>query len=203
MASQRVAIGRNGETFEGLGSLSTVNNLITLRNLQLALRPTRTLEIGLAFGGSCLVFTATHRDLGFAPTRQHVALDPWQAEVWGEVALMAAERAGLREYLDFRGAFAFSELPSMVSRGERFQLVYEDGSHLFEDVFVNFYYISRMLDDGGVIAFDDSANPHVAKVHRYIRRNLKDVFKEFDLRPFRAEFGRSLRYRCATASALS
>jgi predicted O-methyltransferase YrrM len=40
--------------FEGLGALSTVNNLQVLRALMLERRPRRTLEIGLGFGASAL-----------------------------------------------------------------------------------------------------------------------------------------------------
>src|SRR5687767_3451241 len=59
--------GRTGKSFEGMGALSSVNNLAVLRNICGELKPHQTLEIGFSFGGSCLVFTACHRDLGHAP----------------------------------------------------------------------------------------------------------------------------------------
>src|SRR5437016_221917 len=81
LVNSRRAIGRSGKIFENIGSLSSLNNLIMLRRLMMDLKPKRTLEVGLSFGGSCLVFTASHRDLGCDAARQHVALDPFQSTV--------------------------------------------------------------------------------------------------------------------------
>lgn len=59
----------------------------------LGVKASRTLEIGLAVGGSCLVFTQTRKDLGAIPERQHVAIDPFQRSNWiDEAGLLAIER---------------------------------------------------------------------------------------------------------------
>ncbi len=189
--------GRTGKSFDGMGALSGVNNLIVLRNLCLDLEPRQTLEIGLSFGGSCLTFAASHRDLGHAPERQHVALDPFQATVWDDSGLVLMEKDGLAPYLDFRPQFSSLELPTMVREAPKFDLVYIDGPHLFEDVSLDFYFVARLLADGGVMAFDDSSDPHVAKVIRFVRRNLSESFSESDLGPFRSDRGRTLKYRIA------
>jgi predicted O-methyltransferase YrrM len=189
--------GRTGKKFEGLAALSSRNNLVVLRNLCLELKPKRTLEIGLSFGGSCLVFTSTHRDLGHAPERQHVALDPFQVTVWDDCGLLLTEQAGLSAYLDFRPAFSSLELPALLREGRHFDLVYIDGSHLFEDVFVDAYFIIRLLDEGGVVAFDDSTDPHVAKVLRFLRANLTDQLQEIDLSVYRPPTRRGFSYRLA------
>jgi hypothetical protein len=76
-------------------------------------------------------------------------------------------------------------------------LVYIDGSHLFEDVFIDFYYVARLLRDGGIVAFDDCADSNVAKVLRFITRNLNSVLTELDLDPYRLDSGRPLRYKAA------
>ena len=197
MVGTQRAVGRSGRVYQGLTALSTLNNLLCLRQLILELKPANTLEIGLSFGGSCLVFASGHRDLGRAESHQHAALDPFQATVWEDCGLMAVERAGLSGYLDFRPAYSSLELPRLVSEGRRYDLVYVDGSHLFEDVFVDAYFVSRLLSEGGVVAFDDSSNRHVAKVLRFIRANLSQQLPELDLAPYRGDRGRSLRYRAA------
>jgi hypothetical protein len=91
------------------------------------------------------MFGATHRDLGRAPVGQHVVLDPFQETVWDRTGLLAMERAGLSGYLDFRPAFSALELPKMFKRHEQFEMVYVDGSHLVEDVFVDAYFVVRLL----------------------------------------------------------
>jgi hypothetical protein len=189
--------GRSGKEFTALGSLSSFNNLHTLRGLMLGLKPARTLEIGLCFGGSGLVFTASHRDLGHAPVRQHLVLDPFQSGVWDDCGIQVIERAGLAGYMDFRPAFSSLELPRLVGEGASFDLVYVDGSHLVEDVFVDAYFVTRLLAEGGVVSFDDSADPHVHKVLRFLRTNCGAGLEEIDLAPYRADRGRSLRYRAA------
>jgi len=64
-------------------------------------------------------------------------------------------------------------------------------------VFIDFYYVARLLCDGGIVAFDDSADPHVAKVLRFISSNLTSSFNEVDLGPFRLDGGRPLRFKVA------
>jgi cephalosporin hydroxylase len=196
MGSQR-ALGRSGKMFEGLEALSSRNNLITLRNLCLELKPTRTMEIGLSFGGSCLTITATYRDQGSMPRRQHLALDPFQKEVWDDTGLVLVEQAGLEGYLEFRSQYSCMALPQLVENEAQFELVYIDGSHLFEDVFVDFYYVARVLSMEGIVVFDDSTNPNVMKVLKFIRRNLRSEFEEVDLAPFRLDRGHSFKYRLA------
>lgn len=193
----RKTAGRKGKQFDGVGALSSVNNLVVLRALFLAMKPERTLEVGMCFGGSALVFTASHRDLHRQAARQHVALDPYQSTVWDDAGLLAVERAGLSGYLDFRPTFSNVELPRLLSERSSFDLVYIDGSHLFEDVFVDFYYVSRLLSEDGVVAFDDSTNPHVRKFLHFIRCNLSSAFAEMDLTLYRGESGKSLKYRMA------
>lgn len=193
------AVGRSGKRFPDIAAVSTLNNLVVLRNLTMSMKPARTLEIGLAFGGSCLAFLASHRDLGRPPDRQHIALDPFQSSVWDDCGIMAAERAELDGYLDFRAAYSCYELPRLAESGDSFDLVYVDGSHLFEDVFVDFYFVVRLLSPGGIVAFDDSGDRHVRKVISFIRSNRAEGLAEVDLLPFRRDRRNRFRYRVAHA----
>jgi cephalosporin hydroxylase len=195
MVTTRQAVGRTGKTFNELGALSSENNLITLRNLCMRLKPKSTLEVGLSFGGSCLVFVACHRDLAYKPENQHIAIDPCQSQVWDDCGLLATERAGLNGYLDFRKGPSSLELPKLVSEGRQIDLAYIDGSHLFEDVFVDFHFVSRLLGEGKIVLFDDCSYPHVRKVLRFLETNFAESFAPFDLGPYRADQGRSYKYR--------
>jgi len=179
-------VGRAGRIYTGLDALSTINNLRTIHELMQETCPLRTLEIGLSFGGSALVFCASHQELGRPPEAQHIALDPFQTTVWDSCGLMAVERAGLIGYMDFREAKSALELPRLLESGSRFGLVYIDGSHLFEDVFVDAYFAIRLLSERGVVAFDDSSNPHVAKVIRFLRASIPRAgLEELDLGHYR------------------
>ena len=118
------------------------------------------------------MFCASHKALGHHESHQHIALDPFQLSVWDSCGLEAVERAGLSGFLDFRATYSAMELPKLLTEGQRLDLIYVDGSHLFEDVFVDAYFSSRLLNQGGVIAFDDSSDAHVAKVLGFLRRNV-------------------------------
>jgi hypothetical protein len=198
IVERKETYGRSGKRLD-LGSLSTTNNLLTLRELHLATKAKRTLEVGLAMGGSGLVFTQTHKDLDSSPQRQHVAIDPFQRSRWiDEAGLVAIEKAGLVDYLDFKEAPSCLILPELLKAGKRFDLVYIDGSHLFEDVFIDFDYTARILDAGGIVLFDDSVDPHVHNTLRFIRKNLPHSLRELDLSPYRRHQSKFV-YRVACA----
>jgi predicted O-methyltransferase YrrM len=172
-------IGRSGKVFERLGSNSTMNNLAFIRRVIRERQPARTLEIGLAFGTSTLTFCYEHQLLGRPGEKQHVAIDPYQPYApYDESGVYAIERAGLHPYLDYRPEFSEFVLPRLLETHQRFDFIYVDGSHLFENVFVDAFYCARLLNDGGLIAFDDSTDPHVAKVIRFIRGNLSGALKK-------------------------
>ena len=90
-------------------------------------------------------------------------------------------------------------LPQLVKDGEKFDLIYVDGSHLFEDVFVDTYFAIRCLSDDGVILFDDSAQHHVQKALRFVRANLSASLQEVDLAKYHPT-GNSWKYKLARAT---
>lgn len=179
MLATRRTVGRSGKVFDGLQSNSTVNNLKFIQQTMRERTPARTLEIGLAFGASTLVFCSEHQKLGHVAAKQHVAIDPYQPyPPYDEAGAYAVERAGLSDFLDYRSEFSEFVLPRLLESGNRFDLIYIDGSHLFENVFIDAFYSARLLNDGGWMALDDSADPHIAKVNEFVRSNLSRELKE-------------------------
>lgn len=199
MLTNKSAVDAQGKVHNAFG-LSTANNLVVLRNLQLELKATATLEVGLSMGASALVLAQTHKDLGHAPAAQHVAIDPWQEHMLSGLGLHAIERAGLASHFQFMGQTSDLALPRLVEEGQPFGLIYVDGSHWFEDVFLDCHYSNHLLEAGGVMLFDDSADPNIGQVLRFIRRNMGYALTEIDLSPYRADHGKSLRYRVGKAA---
>jgi hypothetical protein len=199
MLEKSEAVGRSGKNVN-ISDLSTVRNLLTLRALHILSNAKRTMEVGFSSGGSSLVFTQTHKDLGALAENQHVAIDPFQRSNWtDEAGLVAIEAANLRGYLDFREEPSCYALPRLVDEGLKFELIYIDGSHLFEDVFIDFYFAARLVKEQGIVLFDDSSLDHVQKVLRFIRKNCKLSFREIDLSPYRPKADNMLSYRAARA----
>jgi hypothetical protein len=50
---------------------------------------------------------------------------------------------------------------------------------------LNAYFVTRLLTEGGVVAFDDSSNPHVAKALRFLRTSVRGALEELHLSHYR------------------
>ncbi len=113
------------------------------------------------------------------------------------IGLKAMQRAGLAEYLEFDDRTSDLCLPAFLEAGRSFHMIYIDGSHAFEDVFLDCHYSYHLLEPGGVVLFDDCRTFDIAKVVSFVRRNMSHGLTEFDLSAHRPDKGRSLRYRAA------
>src|SRR5215212_3013856 len=194
----RRTVGRLGTVFDDLGALSTINNLITLRGFMLELKPERTLEIGMAFGGSALTFGQSHKDLGREPLKQHTAIDPAQSKYWDDAGRLLLENTALADYVEVIEAYSSQALPRLVEAGRRFGMAYIDGSHQFEDVLIDFVFTHEMLEVGGIILFDDSTDSQVAKALRFLEANYDEIYAPVSLARFRVGSGAKLKYRVAS-----
>lgn len=185
LLSTKKLVGRSGKVFDELVAASTENNLQVLRKIALEIKTKHTLEIGLAFGASCLALAATHQDLDHQANHQHIAIDPFQSTIWDDAGRVIVEEANLSEYVDIREGFSHLVLPQLIEENHKFDLIYIDGSHIFEDVFVDFYYSDKLLAKQGVILFDDSSDPHVRKVTNFIESNFNNKYEKLDLSVYR------------------
>lgn len=138
------------------------NELIQKSNLQ------RTIEIGMAYGLSTVAICQAHRDKGIG---SHTAIDPFQNKDWQSIGLLNVKKAGLEDKLRFLEEFSHKALPQLLAAGEQFDFAFIDGSHLFDDVLVDFFYIDKMLRAEGFIVFDDIWMPSVRKVVHFVLKN--------------------------------
>jgi hypothetical protein len=81
-------------------------------------------------------------------------------------------------------------LPGLLAEGQRYDFAFIDGWHTFDQVLVEFFYINRMLDVGGIVVFDDVHLPSLAKVLAHI--GTYDCYRPLELPP---EFPVSLPMR--------
>lgn len=182
--------------------MSSQNNLRVLLALMEERRPARTLEVGLALGCSALAVAGAHRAIGAQPSKQHVAIDPFQDTVWDDCAELALDAAGLTPYCTIMRDYSWRALPQLCELPGTFGLLYIDGSHLFEDVFLDLFYCVRLAEPGGIILFDDASDRHVAKVIAFARFNMPHALREIDLTKYRAMTTVADRLKYRTARAL-
>lgn len=179
MFKEKKLVGLTGKNFESLGAASTLNNLFLLRELIKEYKPIHTLEVGMAFGASTLAILSTLKEeIEFdVVSKIHVAIDPYQRTVWDSTGIMSIQKSGMANHLDLIEDFSYNALPILLNNGVRFDFAYIDGSHLFEDAFNDFFYLNKMLNPLGLLLFDDSTDPNVKKVIRFIQRNFSAIYQ--------------------------
>jgi len=192
------AIGKSGKSRKIIGG-STINNLLTIQGIMEKSRPSKTMEIGMAYGISTLLFALKHKSVHEKPNQQHYTIDPFQISHWDSCGLELLKNAGLSDYVNFSESFSCAQLPKWVDQNIKFDLIYIDGSHLFEDVFIDYYYCAQLLNENGIMLFDDCRDPHVLKVVKFIKNNMGDFFEEEDLNQYAERKGAELfKYKIAS-----
>jgi len=167
--------GTDGELHE----LDEVTRIPVAQALQLfelhrAERPSLSIEVGLAYGFSTLVFTAAAREHG----GRHVAIDPFAERDWHGVGLVharAVAEEGRFRHLAERSSIALARL---AADGTRARFVYVDGAHRFDDVMVDMVLGDSVLEEGGLLLLDDTWLLSVQKALRFFETNRADYRRE-------------------------
>jgi predicted O-methyltransferase YrrM len=139
-----------------------------LRDLAIAEQAERTIEIGLALGISALFLCqAVVRRRG-----SHVAVDPFQRESWNGAGLRTLREAGVEDLVEVIEEESQLALPRLVSHGREFDFAFVDGDHRFEGVFLDLYFMTRLVKPGGLVVVDDMWMPAVRTAVAYVEKNL-------------------------------
>lgn len=141
-----------------------------LQSIVQEIKPRVSLEVGLAYGVSALFISDAMKSVG---GERHIVIDSHQmTPVWNNGAgLHNLKLAGHESLIDFHGEESQQALPKLDARGEKLDFAFIDGAHTFDHALVDFFYIDRMLNVGGVVAFDDVGFACVEKVCRFILKN--------------------------------
>ncbi len=116
-------------------------------------RPTTTLEVGMAYGISTLIICEAIASLPHAA--RHIAIDPHQRTKWRGIGLHNVRAAALDNRLQLIEERSEFCLPRLLQEGTTVQVALIDGLHIFEQCALELFYIDRMLPVGGVLIFDD------------------------------------------------
>ena len=128
-----------------------------------ALRPTVSVEVGLAQGASTLAILKALEDNGHG---HHHVIDPFQS-YFGGCGLAMVEKSGLGARFTFYEKFAEEVIPALP----RLQFAFIDGSHLFDLTLCEFVLVDKRLDVGGLIGFHDLWMPSLQSLIRFVLRN--------------------------------
>ena len=129
----------------------------------------KTLEVGFGYGRSACYIMAATGDV-------HTVMDPFQNH-YGRQALKNVEACGFGEKLTFLEEYSHHVLPEMVKDGKKYDVIFIDGDHKFDGIFVDFYYADMLVNQGGSILFHDTWMRSTQLVMSFIEKNRKDYRK--------------------------
>jgi predicted O-methyltransferase YrrM len=128
----------------------------------------KAVEVGLAFGVSTLFILDAMAPSG----GRLIGIDPDQKnDMWRGLGLRNVERAGFAECYEFFESPSYKALPQLLQRGDRIQFAFIDGWHTFDYVLLDFFFIDKLLDVGGIIVFDDVGYKSIRKACHFILAN--------------------------------
>ncbi|MGE5105635.1 MAG: class I SAM-dependent methyltransferase [Betaproteobacteria bacterium] len=143
-----------------------------LRDILVAHGAHVVIEVGLAYGSSALAIGEALCLTG-GTEASHIVIDPFQATAYDNVGWDALNAADLAAQTTFIGEASSIALARLVGHGFTADAAFIDGSHRFHEVFVDLYFLRKLVRPGGLIILDDVAWPSVATALRYFDLNLE------------------------------
>ncbi len=129
------------------------------------------IEVGLAYGSSALAIgeaiTRTN-----ARHRHHAIIDPFQMTSFAGAGWEAVCEAGLDRTTRLLTEPSSIALPRLLGEGLLADAAFVDGSHRFHEVFLDLYYLRKLVRPGGLIVLDDTTWPSVATALAYYDVNM-------------------------------
>ena len=133
-------------------------------------KPKAILEIGLAYGFSTVYFLAAIRENGFG---NHTAVDPFQSD-WHGIGMLQSQNLNMSHCFRLIEEKSVSALVHFADRGEMFEVIFIDGSHVFDAILLDFALSAELCPMGGYIILDDMWMPSTRTAAAFIRSNRKD-----------------------------
>jgi predicted O-methyltransferase YrrM len=142
-----------------------------LRDLLIAEGVETVVEVGLAYGSSALAIGEALVAVG-ARRPLHVIIDPLQGTEWSNVGWQMLRSAGLETIARLILQPSSMALPQLIAEGLTADAAFVDGSHRFHEVFVDLYFLRKIVRPGGVVVLDDHWWPSVRTAERYFELNM-------------------------------
>lgn len=142
-----------------------------LRDLLISERAETVVEVGLAYASSALAVGEALVTVN-PSNPQHIIIDPFQDHAYSNVGWDLLHAAKLDSTARLIRAWSSITLPELVTEGLVADAAFVDGSHRFHEVFVDLYFLRKIVRPGGLIVMDDDWTPSVRTAVRYYEQNL-------------------------------
>jgi predicted O-methyltransferase YrrM len=144
----------------------------SLRDMLVAEGAHSVIEVGLAYGSSALAIGEALCSVGGGQV-SHIVIDPFQAAAYDNVGWDVLVTAGLTAQTTLISEASSISLARLAGDGVSADAAFVDGSHRFHEVFVDLYFLRKLVRPSGLIILDDASWPSVAKAVRYFDLNLE------------------------------
>lgn len=136
---------------------------------QIAIQPnvSKTLEIGFAYGFSTIFILEALLKKGGA---SHIAIDPFQHQQWKSVGLHGIKKLGYKNFKWIED-YSIHALSNLIKSNQKFNFIFIDGNHRFDDILVDFYLADQLLNTGGYLILDDMWMKSTQLVTKFISSN--------------------------------
>jgi len=114
-----------------------------------------TIEVGCANGVSALYLCS---GISSKENASHTAIDPFQSSEYQGRGIENVRRAGF-DFFHLIEQPSEIALPTLLSNGARYDMALIDGLHTADQTLLDFYFLDRMIQVGGIIVFDDVNSP--------------------------------------------
>jgi predicted O-methyltransferase YrrM len=128
----------------------------------------RSLEVGMAYEFSTVWMLDASRSQADS---LHIAIDPFQKTHWRGIGLAQVAQLGFKYNFQWIEDYSIHALSNLIFKQEKFDFIYIDGNHRFDDVIVDFYLSDQILNCGGLIVFDDTWMQSVRTVVNFVITN--------------------------------
>jgi cephalosporin hydroxylase len=134
--------------------------------------PETVIEIGLGYGFAALnVFAATN--LSKKSEFRFITIDPSQERRFSNIGLQLLREIEVFDYVEFYSAPSELVLPRLIEAKEEANFAVVDGNHRFEHVFVDLFFLGRLLEPGSLIFLDDLQLRGIQKAVSFFVKNLE------------------------------
>ncbi len=131
-----------------------------------------SLEVGLGLGFSAAHIISATKSILYS-------IDYQQSLNYNNIGLKNIKKLNLSSYLKFQNQRSHFVLPRLLKRGIKLDFAFIDGGHTFDDIFLDFYYIDLMLNNGGYVLFHDAFLRATQLVISWVKTN-KLLYKVID-----------------------
>jgi len=132
----------------------------------------KILEVGMADGMSSIAILEALSEATLVNGEGTLtSIDPYQSSYWSNNGLQNIKNLKLDKNHIFIEKFDYIALPELLSKGEKYDLIFIDGSHIFDNVIHNNFYCDMLLKVGGILINDDMWMPSIKKAFNYIKNN--------------------------------